>query len=505
MKTIATIKIERLVFPDREEPVLKNIDFEINEGDFIVINGGAASGKSTLLHTITGAVPHYYNAELTGKVTINGQDIKDMRLNRMSDYVGYMMQEPQNQIINQDIYEDVAFGLGNLEIPLEQIDQTVKDVLEFVGLKGFENRKTASLSGGQAQRVVLAGVLALNAPILILDQPTAELDPLGRCELYQRLGQLNKTRNLTIVLVMDRIEEVIKLANKVFYMENGEIAKQYSPGEYCQEQNLHLKERLKLNIPMNTDCSRQKEVIAKVTNASYQYRNNLVGCEDVNLEIYKGDFLAVIGLNGSGKSTLAKMLIGLLKFSNGEIRVFNRPVNKENLTKIRLHTGFLFQNPDYQIFASTLEEEVGFSLKLRSEQKEVIDKKIDECLKFVGLLDYKKMHPQRLSRGQRQLLALASILVSEPDFIIADEPTTGLDEIQGYMIMDKLSDLSRKGKTVLVITHDLTMAKYYSNRLVVMHNHRLKLDIATSDLDEYYEILKEIGLDFENIISDGEV
>jgi energy-coupling factor transport system ATP-binding protein len=288
-------------------------------------------------------------------------------------------------------------------------------------------------------------------------------------------------------------------------MEDGEIVKQCSPEDYYQEQNRHIKERLKHSSPINADHSEPSEVIAKITHASHQYKNNFVGCEDVNLEIYKGDFLAVIGLNGSGKSTLAKMLIGLLKSSNGEIKVFDQPVNKKNLTKIRSRTGFLFQNPDYQIFASTLEEEVGFSLKLRSEPKEVIDKKIDECLKFVGLLDYKKMHPQRLSRGQRQLLALASILVSEPDFIIADEPTTGLDENQGYLIMEKLSDLSRAGKTVLVITHDLTMAKYYSNRLVAMHNHRVELDILTRDIDRYLDSFKDIGLNFENAISFKEI
>ncbi|MDP4161153.1 MAG: ABC transporter ATP-binding protein, partial [Bacillota bacterium] len=163
------------------------------------------------------------------------------------------------------------------------------------------------------------------------------------------------------------------------------------------------------------------------------------------------------------------------------------------------------QNPDYQIFASTLEEEVGFSLKLRGEENEVIEQKIDECLRFVGLLDYKKMHPQRLSRGQRQLLALASILVSDPKFIIADEPTSGLDENQGYMIMDKLYNLSKNGKTIMVITHDLTMAKNYSNRLVALHEHRIQLDISTRNLEEYLDTLNAIGLDFHNIISFREV
>ncbi|HVJ49951.1 ABC transporter ATP-binding protein [Desulfitobacterium sp.] len=491
METIAHVKIEKLIFPQEDKPALKNIEFEINQGDFIVITGGVASGKSTLLHTLTGAIPHYHPAELTGKITLLGQDIKDIPLNRMSDYVGYMMQEPQNQLISLNVYEDVAFGLGNLEIPLEQIAQTVKKTLELVGLTDYENRQTASLSGGEAQRVVLAGVLALNAPILILDQPTAELDPQGRFELYQRLGLLNKTQRLTIILVMDRIEEVLNYANRVLYLKDGEIVKQYSPEEYYQDQIGYRPERLKSNN------DKPQEIIAEMTQVSYQYKNNLLGCEDLHLKIYQGDFISVIGLNGSGKSTLAKLLIGLLKPSMGEVKMFNQPLNKKNLTKIRTQVGFLFQNPDYQIFASTLEEEVGFSLKLRGEQNEVIDQKIEESLKFVGLLDYKKLHPQRLSRGQRQLLALASILVSDPEFIIADEPTSGLDENQGYMIMDKLFDLSQKGKTILVITHDLAMAKTYSNRLVALHNHRIQLDISTKDLEKHLAALQDFGLNFK--------
>ena len=504
METIAKIKIKKLVFPQEEKPALKNIDFEIKQGDFIVITGGVASGKSILLHTITGAIPHYHNAELTGSVTIMGQDIKDMHLNRMSDYVGYMMQEPQNQIISLDVYEDVAFGLGNLEIPLQQIDQTVKTTLEFVGLTGYESRQTDSISGGEAQRVVLAGVLALNSPILILDQPTAELDPQGRYELYKRLGQLNITQNLTIVMVMDRIEEVLNYANRLFYIRDGEILKQCSPEEYYKEQIECRLGRLNYNTSFNSDHSKSNEKIAEITNVSYHYKNDLLGCEDINLEIYQGDFVSIIGLNGSGKSTLAKLLIGLLKPSKGEIKVFNQTLNKENLTKTRTQVGFLFQNPDYQIFASTVEEEVGFSLKLRGEQNEVIEQKSDECLKFVGLLDYKKMHPHRLSRGQRQLLALASILVSDPEFIIADEPTSGLDENQGYMIMDKLFELSKSGKTILLITHDLNMAKDYSNRIVALHNHRLQLDISTRDLNQHLDTLKAIGLDFQNLRSFGE-
>jgi len=505
METIARIKIDKLVFPQAEKPALKNIDFEIKQGDFIVITGGVASGKSILLHAITGAIPHYHNAELTGSVTIMGQDIQAMPLNRMSDYVGYMMQEPQNQMISLEVYEDVAFGLANLEIPLPQIDQTVKTTLEFVGLSGYESRQTASLSGGEAQRVVLAGVLAVKAPLLILDQPTAELDAQGRYELYKRLGQLNRTQKLTLVLVMDRIEEVLNYANRVFYMKDGEILKQCSPEDYYKEQIEHRLGRLNDNTSSNDDHSKAKSMIAEMTDVSYQYKNQLLGCEDIHLKLYQGDFLALVGLNGSGKSTLAKLLIGLLKPTKGEIKVFNQTLKKENLTKIRTQVGFLFQNPDYQIFASTVQEEVGFSLKLRGEPTEVIEQAVVECLTFVGLLEYKKLHPHRLSRGQRQLLALASILVSDPEFIIADEPTSGLDETQGYMIMDKLFELSKKGKTILLITHDLNMAKAYSNRLVALHNHRLQLDIATRDLAQHLATLQAMGLNFQNHMSFREV
>jgi energy-coupling factor transport system ATP-binding protein len=505
MNVIAKIKIDELKFPSNEKPALKNINLQINQGDFIVITGEVASGKSTLLHVITGAIPHYHSAEIIGKVIVMGQDIKEMRLNRMSDYVGYMMQEPNNQIFSLNVYDNVAFGLENQELPYKQIDQVVKNMLEFVGLGGYENRLTSSLSGGQAQRVVLAGVLALKASLLILDQPTAELDPQGRHEIYKRLGELNKTQNLTIVLVMDRIEEVLNYANRVLILKDGEIIKEDLPLEYCRDQIKYRKERLRDGRHFNLDSNKPKESIAKISDVSYRYSKHLTGCEDINLEVFKGDFLSVVGLNGSGKSTLAKLFIGLLKPFKGEIRLFDQIIHKKNLVQIRERVGFLFQNPDHQIFANTLAEEVGFSLKLRGERNDIMNQKINECLQFVGLADYKEMHPQRLSRGQRQLLALASILAGDPDFIIADEPTSGLDENQGYMIMNKLFDLSKNGKTILLITHDLSMAKNYSNRLVALYKQRIWLDIETKDLDQHNEELKTIGLNFQNTVAFEEV
>ncbi|WP_303862858.1 ABC transporter ATP-binding protein [Alkalibaculum bacchi] len=499
MKTIVQIQVDSLTFPNEEKPALQEIYFDISQGDFIVITGGVASGKSILLHTITGAIPHYHQAQLTGKITIMDQDIAHIPLNKMSDYVGYMMQEPQNQLISLKVWDDVAFGLENLELPLEEIKNRIKSILSFVGLKDFENRMTTSLSGGEAQRVVLAGVLALEAPILILDQPTAELDPLGRAKLYKLLGHLNKTQNLTVILVMDCMEEVLSYANRVLTMENGRIIREENPQEYLKNRKAYIMQKLKnksKRIPNN-----QKELILKLTDVTFHYKNSSTGCESINLEIYKGDFLSVVGLNGSGKSTLAKIIIGLLNPSHGEIRIFNQVLTKENLKNIRERCGFLFQNPDYQIFGSSLEEEVSFSLKLRGETKEAIDKKVEESLDFVGLLEYKDMHPQRLSRGQRQLLALSSILISNPEFIIADEPTSGLDENQGYMIMEKLYEFAKNGGTVLLITHDFTMASNFSNRIVAMNKSHIYKDISISELPGHLKEMKEIGLNFTNTLT----
>lgn len=499
MKTIAQIQIDCLTFPNEEKPALQEIYFDISQGDFIVITGSVASGKSVLLHTITGAIPHYHQAQLTGKITIMDQDIAHIPLNKMSDYVGYMMQEPQNQLISLKVWDDVAFGLENLELPLEEVNNRIKSILRFVGLKDYENRMTTSLSGGEAQRVVLAGVLALEAPILILDQPTAELDPLGRAKLYKLLGHLNKAQNLTVILVMDRMEEVLSYANRVLTMENGRIIREENPQVYLKNRKAYVMQKLKNKS--KRILKNQKELILKLTDVTFHYKNSSTGCENINLEIYKGDFLSVVGLNGSGKSTLAKIIVGLLKPSHGEIHIFDQVLTKENLRNIRGRCGFLFQNPDYQIFGNSLEEEVSFSLRLRGETKEGIDKKVDESLDFVGLLEYKDMHPQRLSRGQRQLLALSSILISNPEFIIADEPTSGLDENQGYIIMEKLYEFAKNGGTVLLITHDFTMASNFSNRIVAMNKSRIYKDISISELPGRLEEMKEIGLDFSNIFT----
>ena len=494
---IAKIQIDTVYFPDRVKPALRNINFVINEGDFIAITGSPASGKSVLLHCITGAVPKYYDSKLNGTIAIHG--LPDNRpISDNSGVMGYMMQEPQSQIIYEDVYDDVAFGPGNLCLEKNEIDSRVHECLKLAGIDDLIHNNVKELSGGQAQRVVLAGVLALGPRILLLDQPTAELDPAGRKDVYNVLGRLCYDIKLTICMVMDRSNEVLRYATRILEMNDGTIVNELSPEEYLK--NLK-KNRQQLIIKKTVKAEDlHRETVAELKDVTYRYKNGNVGCENINLSVKDGEFIAVIGVNGSGKTTLAKIFDGLMLPTTGELTLFGTRICKNSKINIRKDIGYIFQNPDNQIFKDTLKDEIEFGLRVKGLSEDKISIKIDKALNKVGRFEYKDTHPQKLSRGQRQLLTIACILASDYSLIIADEPTSGLDEFQSSLIMDQLYDLNQAGKTVLFISHDLSIVHRYAERIVVMHNHSIVFDISSNSLNEHISELKEIGLDFEDIL-----
>ncbi|WKY42860.1 ATP-binding cassette domain-containing protein [Eubacteriaceae bacterium ES2] len=484
------IRIESLIFPDAVQPALKNIKLDINPGEMVAVTGGAASGKTLLLHTITSAAPKFFPCQINGYVKIKGQDIKDIPLTEMSDHIGYMMQEPQHQILNRKIEDELAFGIANLNLDPCEIKSRIKEVVEFLNMDNFVNRTTDSLSGGQAQKVVLGSILALKTPIIILDQPTAELDPRTSSELYQFLRKLNREKNLTIVVVMDRSSEILDDIDRVLVMENGQIIDDCQPDSY--------REKYKSQKPKQAflpEIDSQNELIS-LKEVSHIYKNGIVGCDKINFSLKKGEFTALIGQNGAGKSTMLKLIEGLIKPTMGDIELFGQKINKKNIGTLRRRVGFLFQNPDDQIFLSSVYDEIGYILRTSILSDEEKRSKILDTIEFIGLSGLEEVHPQRLSRGQRQLLALGSVIVGDLEMIIADEPTSGLHEVQGQLIMEKLSELSKQNVSILLVTHNLEEAQNYANRIVMMHNHQLVLDCAAKDLMNYknelinYEIMK---------------
>lgn len=489
MEPVIRLIIDSLVFPPETDAILRDIDLTINQGDFVAITGESAAGKSMLLHCITGAAVDFFHGQLNGKVAVMGQDIAQIPLPAMCDYIGYMMQEAQNQIVSITVEEEVAFGIANMNLPWEEIQKRTQDCLQFVGLEELRQRNTGELSGGQAQRAVLASVLAMETPILVLDQPTAELDGQGKRDLYAHIAYLNTVKGVTVVMVMDRACDILPYANRVVIMANGTITEECSPAAY--QERLRKKE-----IPQKTIVTSTKNVI-EAQDLSFVYKGGFTGCQNISFAVQQGDFIGLIGLNGSGKTTLLKLLEGLLTPDGGALKLFGEPLTKKSLPAVRSRIGFLFQNPDLQIFASTVRDEAAFILKARKCAKQDIEEKVSAILSEVGLASCADLHPHRLSRSQRQKLAIASMLVGEPEIIIADEPTSGLDEEQSAVIMELLSEFQQRGKTIVLVTHDLGLAQRYTNRIMAMHKHGLELDIPTKEIIAYSMALKEIGLDIQ--------
>ncbi|PKM59307.1 MAG: ABC transporter [Firmicutes bacterium HGW-Firmicutes-4] len=489
MKPIIQLDIKALTFPDEREPALKNIKLNINAGEFIVITGGAASGKSLLLHAITSAAPKFYPCALNGTVMVADQDVSSIPLCQMADYLGYMMQEPQNQMVNRRVGDELAFGVSNLNLNQKEIANRVNEIMDFLGIRAFMDRTTDALSGGQAQKVVLGSILAMKTPILLLDQPTAELDPKTSSELYRHLGQLNREKKVTTLVVMDKSGAVLKDAHRVLVMEAGMVKDFLPVAEYQQKYGVRKNSRQAepIQVDENTD-------VIKLTGASHTYKGGVTGCQPLNFSLKKGDFTAVIGQNGSGKSTMLKLIEGLVKPSTGSVELFGTPMTKKNVGELRRQIGFLFQNPDDQIFCSSVKDEISYVLKNKNLNEQAQEQKIQEILALIGLEGLEEMHPQRLSRGQRQLLALGSVVINDPELIIADEPTSGLNASQSQVVMEKLARLSRQGVSILLVTHDLAEARDFANRVVVMHNHQLALEFEAKKMDDYLDDLVRLEL-----------
>jgi energy-coupling factor transport system ATP-binding protein len=489
MESALELNIRTLTFLDREEAVLKDINFSVKKGECLVLTGGSAAGKSLLLHTMTGAAMKYEGGVLDGSVYLMGKNINEIPLSAVCEELGYMFQEPQNQIVSVTVGEEVAFGLSNMGCSREEIAKRSREALSFTGLTGLEQRKTMSLSGGQAQRLVFAGVLALKAPILILDQPAAELDRKGKLELYALIQKIHR-EGVTVILAADNGVDITAFADRVIEMEEGTIKREYKGTDHIPFRR-HETQR----IP----DIQKKETVLSVTDVSYAYQGNVIGCEDISFQVNRGDFTAIMGVNGSGKTTLLKLMEGLLFPDCGKITVFGQEMTKKTAFSLRSKIGFLFQNPDLQIFADTVKEEVAFALRNRPLNEAEKKTKIKTLLDQVGLAAYENCHPQRLSRSQRQKLAAASALVHDPEIVIADEPTAGLNEEDGRLIMDLLASFRAKGGTVILVSHDPEWVLSYADHIMLLDSHHLVGQYVQADFTDIATLLLNGGIQDEAI------
>jgi len=521
------IKINNLCFSyaNSKKNALSDISLEINDSEFILITGESGCGKSSLCRSINGLIPSFYGGKIIGKVEVENIDVTHSTPDEMSKHVGMVFQDPENQIVKNDVEREIAFGLENKGFSKTIMAKRVEEVLDSIGINHLRDRKISTLSGGEKQKIAIASVLALHPEILILDEPTSELDPKGAEEVLQIIRRLNEELGLTVILVEHRIDRVLNMVDRVIYMKKGRIEFDGNPRSWLKNLNQDIdrigippisrlgveikKNDPNIKIPLNIKEGRRffsniinenktvktknierkidfdDEIIVKTKKLWYKYPDGKTTLRDINLNIRKGEFVALIGRNASGKTTLCKTLNGLIKPTKGKVFIKNNDTRKIPVEKLAKHIGFLFQDPNVHLFTDTVEQEISFMMYNLGFGKKDIKNRLDEIINQFNLNDFKDFYPRSLSSGEKQRVALASIISSKPDILILDEPTRGLDYGLKKNLMKYLNDYKQKGGTIILVSHDIEIIAEFADRVILMSEGKIIAD------DEKHNVLSK--------------
>ncbi|QYZ80172.1 ABC transporter ATP-binding protein [Methanofollis formosanus] len=469
------IEIDRFSFTYRNalRPSLQEVDLAIEDGEFVLLAGPSGCGKSTLCLGLNGIVPHLVDGEMTGSVRIDGKETRNFPVHELAADVGLVFQNPDNQLFSLTVEEDVAFGLENQSVPPGEMARRVDAALSLTGMEACRGREVACLSGGQKQRTAIAGVLAMNPRTLVFDEPTADLDPEGAAGVLATIRALNKDEGRTVVVVEHRVREVLPHADRVVCMKDGRVTRDVDASSVTP-QDLGWGYRPRRRHPPPPV---RREAV-RFSGVHYRYPDGTGALRGVDLTVGAGEFVAVVGENGSGKSTLAMHINGLLRASAGSVAVLGRDVGAMKPREVAPGVGFLFQNPNHQIFSDCVSREVALGLEGRRYSPDERDHRVREALAAGDLTDFEDRDPNTLSRGERQRLAAASVLATDPAVYVLDEPTTGQDHEHIMQMMDFIEGLNREGRTVVLITHDHDLARAYADRIVVMEGGRVADEVV---------------------------
>jgi len=513
----SSIVFEHLSFSyqNNNAPALCDISGEMTRGSFTMVMGHSGAGKSTLCCATNGLVPRFLRGDYAGRVMTAGMEAAKTSVPEMARTVGIVLQDFEAQLFSTNVELEMAFGLENQCLPRNVMVERINTYLRVVGVEELLRRDTATLSGGQKQRLAIGSVLAMETPVLVMDEPTTDIDPEGRRHILSLIRRL-RTGERTLA-VTDLDAEGAVRADQIWLLKDGRLAARGTPAEILTDaplieacgirplatialfqamnwpgQPLTVEaavteiEKQRLFCPYRPKCRpisaiAPGKVMLETRNLSHRYPAGAANAlKDINLTIHEGDFVALLGRNGSGKTTLAKHFNGLLKPTAGEMLVRGRPVNRYRRPELAREVGYVFQNPDHQIFAPTVREEVAFGPRILGMDRTTQERNIAEALDATGLGGFGDKNPFLLNRGERQRVAVASILAVKPAVIILDEPTTGLDYTHQRDTMEMLKQLNRLGHTIIVITHAMWIAEAYSRRTILMKEGRILLDGPTS-------------------------
>jgi len=440
---VALAHVDRLTFsyPEASATTLRDVSLRFEPGERVVILGGSGSGKSTLLRALAGLVPHFHGGRFAGRVEVDGRDTRSARPADLAGTVACVFQDPEDQVVMTRVEAEVAFGLENLGTPPEAIAGLVRRALASVGAEHLVERRTADLSGGELQRVCLASALALAPRLLLLDEPTSQLDPAGAVSFFELLAELP----CAVVCAEQRPARALEWAERVLFLDGGRLALDAPLDEALDWLRAHRPAFLP-RVPAAPNESATADVVCRLDRAAYDGR-----VAETSLAIGRGEIVALVGPNGSGKTTLAKLAVGLLEPTAGNV-------------ELRGRAAYLSQDPGRYLIRERVEDEVALGSGGDLARARA-------ALASVDLDGHARRHPRDLSSGERERLGLASVLVTEPDLLVLDEPTRGVDPER----KDRLAELlrgARHGRATLVVTHDLVFAGEVADRVVSLDEVR---------------------------------
>lgn len=537
MNSIIEVKDVTFTYSGAQRHALERVSLAVAEGEFVGVIGPSSAGKSTLEGVMSGAVPHHFAGELYGACLVDGKDTCEVTLTDVSRLVGSVLQDIDAQFVTSNVRDELLFGLENFGVTHDEIPARMQQALETVGIEDLRDREIATLSGGQKQKVAIAAILALRPRVLVLDEPTAALDPVSSTLVFETLCEVNRSAGITVVVIEQKVALLSEYCSRVVVLDQGKLVfddtprKVFSHGERLREIGvdsprvarvsnslaaaglcelgkpaLSVDEATALvarivgegvrgavvegaraasavpSTPSNaTVCdpsidgdsaasssARTGESVVRFEGASYSYPGGGASVRALDFEVFPGEIVGIVGQNGAGKTTFTKLLNGLLKPAEGNVVVAGLNTREVPTSRIARHVSTLFQNPDRQICKDTVLDEVAFGLLLRGvSSNEASARAKATCERFGLPLDEA---PFSLSRGQRQMVALASVVVGEPQVIVLDEPTSGLDYRECMTVMETVRDMAAAGSAVVMVCHDMEVVSDFADRLVVMAN-----------------------------------
>ncbi|HDY7829805.1 TPA: ABC transporter ATP-binding protein [Vibrio vulnificus] len=505
-----------------DKPTLRNINLRIEKGEKIVIIGPSGSGKSTLGQCLNGLIPHAIKGEVSGSLTINGQETATFAMHQFTEQVGTVLQDTDSQFVGLSIGEDIAFALENQLTANIEMYSLVKATAKMVDLEQMLQRSPHDLSGGQKQRVSLAGILVDDVDILLFDEPLAALDPKTGKRTIEIIDELHRKTGKTVVIIEHRLEDVLhRHVDRIILMDGGEIMADTTPDELLASPLLAqygIREPLYLTALKSAGCHLalddhpsslselplanyqhvmadwfhqanttnnhiRSETLLDVRNLTYSYDGEKNALEGVSFNVQRGEFVSILGKNGSGKSTITKLIMGVIEPDNGAMHLNGQDLSELTIFERSQKVGVVMQNPNHMISHHMIFDEVAFGLRNRGWEEQQVNDKVLEVLELCGLSKYRHWPIEALSYGQKKRVTIASILALEPELLILDEPTAGQDYRNYTSMLSFIEKLNRElGITVVIISHDMHLVLEYTTRSIVIADSQLVADAPMTDV-----------------------